>query len=79
MGPQNIKNYPKIKSKSNVTIVETIGKIKFFNYMSTPKTLFEPYPDPKNSPLGLKKNKRYSKINSNSQVKNEGIIENECC
>ena len=35
-GPQNVKNYPKIKSKSKVRIKENIENKKNFNYMSRP-------------------------------------------
>ena len=44
----------KIKSISKVRIEGTKEK-EFFNYMSRPKKNFEPYPDPKNSPLGPQK------------------------
>ena len=42
-----------------------------------PKTVFEPYPNPKNSPLGPKKYD--AKIESKSNVRIEGNIENESC
>ena len=41
--------------------------------------MFEPYPDPKNSPLGLQKVKIDPKIKSNSKVRIEWIIENKSC
>ena len=44
-----------------------------------PKTVVEPYPDPKRNPLGLQKVKNDPKIKSNSKVGIEGIIENESC
>ena len=50
-----------------------------FNYMSRPKIVFKPYPNPKNSALGLQKDKNDPKIKSNSNVTIQGIIENESC
>ena len=44
-----------------------------------PKTVFEPYPDPKNSPLGPQKVKNDPKFESKSNVRIEGNIENESC
>ena len=44
-----------------------------------PKTVFEPYPKPKNSPLGPQKVKNDPKLKSNSKVRIEGIIENKSC
>ena len=34
-----------------------------------PKTVVEPYPNPKNNPLGPKKLKKYPKIKSKSKVR----------
>ena len=47
--------------------------------LGDPKTVFEPYPNPKNSPLGPQKVKNEPKIKSKSNVKIEGNIENESC
>ena len=47
--------------------------------MSRPKISFEPYPDPKNSPLGPQKVKDDPKIKSKSNVRIEGNTENEGC
>ena len=44
-----------------------------------PKTVFEPYPKPKNSPLGPQKVKNNPKIKYKSNVRIEGYIENESC
>ena len=44
-----------------------------------PKTVFEPYPKPKNSPLGPQKVKNKPKIKSKSNIKIVGDIENLCC
>ena len=47
--------------------------------MSRTKTVFEPYPDPKNSPLGPQKVKSDHKIRSKSNVRIEGTIGNKSC
>ena len=47
--------------------------------MKRPKTVFEPYPDPKKQPIWAPKVKKDPKIKSNSRVRLEGIIENESC
>ena len=47
--------------------------------MSRLKTVFEPYPDPKNNPLGPQKVKNYPKIESKSNVRIQRNIENESC
>ena len=44
-----------------------------------PKTVFEPYPKPKNSPLGPQKVKNNPKIKYKSNVRIKGYIENESC
>ena len=44
-----------------------------------PKTVLEPHIEPKNSPLGPKKVKKYPEIKSKSNVRIEGYIENESC
>ena len=44
-----------------------------------PKTVFEPYPNPKNSPLGPQKVKKDPKIKSKSKVRIEGTVETETC
>ena len=44
-----------------------------------PKTVFEPYPDFKNSPLGPQKVKNNHKIESKSNVRIERNKENESC
>ena len=47
--------------------------------MSTPQNSFEPYPNPKNSPLGSQKFKNDPKINSKSNVRIYRNRENESC
>ena len=44
-----------------------------------PKTVVEPYPNPKNSPLGPQKVKNDPKIKSKSNIRIEGNIEDETC
>ena len=46
---------------------------------SDPKTVVEPYSNPKNSPLGPKKVKNDPKIKSTSKVKIKRNLENESC
>ena len=43
------------------------------------KIIFEPYLDPKNSPLGPQNVKNDPKIKSKSKVRIEGTIENKSC
>ena len=43
------------------------------------KTVFEPYPNPKNGSSGPQKVKNDPKIKSKSNVRIEGNIENEIC
>ena len=45
----------------------------------TPKTFVELYSDPQTSLLGPQKDKNDPKIKSNSNVRIQGIIENESC
>ena len=44
-----------------------------------PKTVLEPYPNPKNSPFGPKNVKNDPKIKSKSKVRIEENIKNESC
>ena len=62
--PQNIKIYPKIQSKSNVRIERNKENESYSTTWVEPKTVFEPYPNPKNSPLGPQKVKNDPKIKS---------------
>ena len=50
-----------------------------FNYMGDPKTVFGPFPNPKNSPLGLQKVKNDPKSESKSNVSIERNKENKNC
>ena len=52
--------------------------MKVFNYINRigSKTVYEPYTEHKNSPLGPQKDKNDPKIKSESNVRIEGNIEN---
>ena len=54
-------------------------KLSFPSSRVDPKTVLEPYPNAKNSPLGSQKVKNYPKIKLNSKVRIEGIVENKSC
>ena len=77
--PHKVENDPKIKSKSKVRIGGTIENISCSTTWVDPKTVFEPYPDPTNSPLGPKKVKNSSKMKTHSKVRIKESIDNECC
>ena len=77
--PKKIKNDPKSKSNSNIIIEGIIENESCSSALIDPKTVFELYIEPKNSPLGSKKFKDDPKIKSKSKVRIEGNIENESC
>ena len=78
LGPKKVKkNNPKIKSKSSVRIEGNKENESYSTTWVDHKIIFEPYPDPKNSPLRPQKVKNDPKIKSNSNIKIQGIIENE--
>ena len=52
---QKIKTDPNIKSKSKASIEKNIENKSCSTTWEDPKTVFEPYPDPKNGPLSPKK------------------------
>ena len=93
LGPQKVKNDPKIKLKSKVRIEETIENKSYSTTWVDPKTVLKLYLNPKNSSvgpkkikndsknslLGLQKVKNCPKIKSNSKVRIEEIIENKSC
>ena len=58
LGPQKVKNDPKIKSKSNVRIERNKENESCSTTWVDPKLVVEPYPNPKNSPLGPPKLKK---------------------
>ena len=62
LGPQKVKNDPKIESKSNVRIERNKKNESYSTTCVDPKLVVEPYPNPKNSPLGPQKLKNYPKI-----------------
>ena len=64
LGPQKVKNDPKIKSKSNVKIDDNIENESCATTWVDPKKPFEHFPNPKNSPLGPQKVKNDPKIKS---------------
>ena len=72
-------NYPKIKSKSKVRIDENLENRRCLSIWVLPKIVFEPYPNPKNSPLRPYKDKNSPKRKSNSKVRIEGSIEDDSC
>ena len=47
LGPQKVKNYPKIKSKSNARIERNKANESYSTTWVESKTVFEPYPNPK--------------------------------
>ena len=75
-GPKNLRKYPKIKSKSNVKIEEHIENESCSTTWVYPKTVFELFPNTKNSPLGPQKVDNDPKIKSKSKVRSERKIEN---
>ena len=54
----------------------SLYKKEFSAIWGDSKKVFEPYPDPKNSPLGPQKVKNHPKIKSKSKVRIEGTIKN---
>ena len=71
LGPQKVKNDPKIKSKLNIRIEGNIENESCLTASVEPKIVFEPYPNPKYSPIGQKKVKNDPKIKSKYKVKIE--------
>ena len=68
LGPQKVKNDPKIKSESNVRIERNKENESCSTTLVNHKTV-EPHSNPKNSALGPKKVKNDPKIKSKSNVK----------
>ena len=58
LGPQNVKNYPKIKSKLNVKIEGNIENESCSTTWVDPKTIVEPYPNPKKQPIRAPKRQK---------------------
>ena len=57
LGPQKVKNDPKIKSKSNVRIKGNIDNESCSTTWVDPKTVFGPFPYPKKSIDRIERNK----------------------
>ena len=79
LGPQKVKNNPKIKYKTNIRID---GNIQNENCSTTSvdhKTVFELFLNPKISPLGAQKVKNNPKIKSKLKVRIKRKKENESC
>ena len=68
LGPQKVKNYPKIKQKQISEFTETYIMRIVQLYEQTPKQFLNPTPNPKNSPRGPPKVKNNPKIKSKSKV-----------
>ena len=71
LGPQKVKNDPKIKSKSNVRIYGNIENESCLTTWVDHKTVFGPFPNPKNSLLGAQKVKNDPEIESKPNVRIE--------
>ena len=72
-----IQKWSQIKSKSKIRIEENIEtKSCSFTWVD-PKIVFEPYPDPKNIPLGPQKIKSDPKFKWKPKVRIEENIENK--
>ena len=70
LGPQEVKNNPKIKSKSNIRIEGNIENESCLPTWVDPKTVIEPYSGPKTSP---------DNNDPKYKCQNSEIIENESC
>ena len=66
-------------SKSNVKIVRNIENESCLTTLVDSKTVFEPYIEPKNGPLGSQKFKNNPKIRSRPNVRIDRNIENKSC
>ena len=64
MAPKSQKR-PQNKSKSIVRIERNIENENFSTTLANPKTIVEPYLNPKNSPLGPKKSKMTLTLSQN--------------
>ena len=65
LGPQKVKNDPKIKSKINVGFERNKEKEICSTTWVDPKTVAEPCPKPKNSQVGSKNSKMTPKLSQN--------------
>ena len=73
VGPQKVKKEPKIRSNSKVRIERNIENESCSTTWVHPNTLFEPFPNPKNSPLQPQKSKMTLELSQNqmSELKEE--------
>ena len=74
-----MKKVPRIKSKSNDRIKETVENKSYLATWVDPKTIFEPNLEPKNSPSGPQNIKCDPNIKSNSNIRIKLNIENKSC
>ena len=65
IGLQKVKNYPEIKSKSNVRIEGNIENESCSITLVDHKIVFGPFPDPPKSPFGHQKVKLTPKLSQN--------------
>ena len=69
-----------IRATEHRYLIEQYSKTKVPSiYYETLKQVFEPYPDPKNSPTCPQKVTNDPKIKSKSKVRIQGTIENKSC
>ena len=66
--PQRVENEPKIQSKSKVRIGGPIENENCSTTWIDPKSVFEPYPDPKNSPLLPPKSQKWPNLSQNQKL-----------
>ena len=64
IGPQKVKNDPKMKSNSKVGFEEILENEKSSTTWVDHKIVFQPYTDSKNSPLEARNSKKDSQIKS---------------
>ena len=69
LGPQKVKNGPKIKLKSKVWIEVKLENESISATWVEPKTVGEPYHNPKNTLLGSQKVKNDPNIKSKSNAR----------
>ena len=69
----------KLSQNQKSEVTKTIERKIFTNIWVDPKTVLEPYHDPKNSPLEPQKVKNDPKIKSKSDIRIEKYIENKSC
>ena len=77
LGPQKVKNDPRIKSKSNVRFERNKEDESCSNTWVDHKTVFEPYPNPRIAHLGPKKMNNDPEIKTKSKARIEENIENK--